>query len=106
MAPRLRIARSAMDHSGLFSDISAIRPLALFPSRPVPKRRSELDPQGFGGNTDPSPRPYGSEHLVSRVLKTAFRQSPGIDVGIWTRSPLLVSVLAEAAVANVGASWG
>src|SRR5882724_5714820 len=101
MAPRLRIARSAIDHSGLFSDSSAIRSPGFIPNsaRPSATLRTRSTKVSAEILIHSLPILWLSASCFP-CFAAAVRQRPGTDEAFVASRSLLFSIFAEAVEAK------
>src|SRR5213593_2572542 len=101
IAPRLRIARSAIDHSGRFSDSKAMRSPGLIPSAAKPSATF------FTRSTNVTadmlihfPSALWLRASLFPCLSEAVKHNPGIEVALLAGEFSFLSVFAEAAEAT------
>src|SRR6266536_1542419 len=97
MAPRLRIERSAIDHSGRFSDSSAILSPGFMPNSAKPSATFLTRSANVSAEILIHSLPIlWLTASCFACFKAAVRQSPGTEEAVVVSRSLLTSILAEA----------
>src|SRR6185436_15100771 len=104
MAPKLRMVRSAIDHSGRFSERSAMRSPGLIPksARPWATFRTRSTNVSDVILIQSLPTLWLSASCFP-CFRVAVRQSPGSEEACAVSRSLLISNLTEAVEAKLGA---